>query len=953
MGDFINQIRIRYKIIISFSIIAISLILLAAYQYNLYLALSGTEKSNKRIIETISIINNLKTTLADVQYLQTEIIESTDTNEIVNLNQKWQELNLNFRRNYNSISGTAITEDIAGFQEEWIEMNTALGKVRKQYDSLIAINMDSTVSLVVNRYKLIPKENQNLQENEELNEEDLIYGAAENEEEASLEETPSEIIALPTEAESTEEIVNDFAIPDLFLEDESQGVDLEAKMNEINIQLIDLKKSVNIGYQSIHSILNRNENLLYRIIPLEREAIVEKAQSIINRSGFIILIGMIIAFVMAIWIIGKINVPLEIITKGIRSIRDGNLEISIAKTESKDELGEIQNTLNDAISELNKINGFASALAKNNINENHTAVSDDDMISPNLFAIQQNLKKQLKEKEIRVSADTKYSWINDGIAKFNTLLRQYNQDLPLLADSVLGELIKYVQAMQGGLFVKVLHENNEENFMLELMASYAYNRKKYYKRNIMKGEGLVGTVAVEGKKILLTNLPDDYMEIRSGLGGTEPRCLLVVPMIINDKTLGVLEIASLNLFQEFEIEFIEKVAESIAASISSIKVNEQTSFLLEQSRKQAEELGHEQYERQNIIKELQEAQERALHREEALKKSLAELEIKNNDLKEKDMQVREKIEHVTLDYRKAVANLQAQQQLQNNIFERALDGVIIIDGQGIVTFVNPAAEKLWNYSKDEMLGVSINSMMPNPHNENHDEYINNYLRTGIKKIIGTGRSVPIKTKSGEIRNVFIEIIDTSVGSDIYFTAIIKDMADIQTAHNEILQLNRHNTRLEYKYQKYINELSKLLDENNIDIPELEGSAQKLIENSTAMMLGKDLVDPTRIDIINSLNTAYQHALAENLNKSVDVFNQLIKQFKDYFKLEEELAAQNEFEEVKEHKKYHKRITIKLLEYKDLTKHGDFIVVYEYFDEIKKLVAQHFENEDKNIAPYLT
>jgi hemerythrin len=192
-----------------------------------------------------------------------------------------------------------------------------------------------------------------------------------------------------------------------------------------------------------------------------------------------------------------------------------------------------------------------------------------------------------------------------------------------------------------------------------------------------------------------------------------------------------------------------------------------------------------------------------------------------------------------------------------------------------------------------------------------------------------------------------------VGSEIYFTGIIKDMSDIQMAQNEIMQLNRQNTRIEYKYQKYINELTKLLDENNIGIPELEGTTQKLIENTNAMLLGKDSLDHARIEIIQSLNTAYQHALAENLNKSLDVFNHLIKQFKDYFKVEEDIVTQNEYEDIKEHKKYHKKITIKLLEYKDHTKHSDFVVLYDYFDEIKQLVEQHFENEDKNIAAFLT
>ena len=105
-------------------------------------------------------------------------------------------------------------------------------------------------------------------------------------------------------------------------------------------------------------------------------------------------------------------------------------------------------------------------------------------------------------------------------------------------------------------------------------------KQKYIDQKIYKGEGLAGQSWQEKDTIYVTDVPDDYIAITSGLGDANPTSILIVPLIVNDEVYGAIELASFNEFDEFEIEFLEKIAESIASSISSAKINSKTQKLL-------------------------------------------------------------------------------------------------------------------------------------------------------------------------------------------------------------------------------------------------------------------------------------------------------------------------------------------------------------------------------------
>ena len=161
---------------------------------------------------------------------------------------------------------------------------------------------------------------------------------------------------------------------------------------------------------------------------------------------------------------------------------------------------------------------------------------------------------------------------------------------------------------------------------LELKACYAYERKKYIEKRIEIGMGLLGQCYLEGATVFMTSVPDNYLQITSGLGQANPKCLILVPLKMNDVTHGVLEVASFHVLEKYQIEFFEKIAESIASSISGVRINERTKQLLADSQSQSEMLRSQEEEMRQNLEEMQATQEEMNRKEQEYIKRIQELE---------------------------------------------------------------------------------------------------------------------------------------------------------------------------------------------------------------------------------------------------------------------------------------------------------------------------------------
>ncbi|MBK9270277.1 MAG: PAS domain-containing sensor histidine kinase [Saprospiraceae bacterium] len=131
------------------------------------------------------------------------------------------------------------------------------------------------------------------------------------------------------------------------------------------------------------------------------------------------------------------------------------------------------------------------------------------------------------------------------------------------------------------------------------------------------------------------------------------------------------------------------------------------------------------------------------------------------------------------------------QNILDSVFESAIDGVIVIDHQGIIQRINKSACQLFGYIKEELLFKNIHVLVPSPHHEHHNQYIQNYLQTGVKKIMGIGRDVYGKRKDGTQFPIRLSISEFKIAEDIFFTGVIHDQTEQKLTEQKLQDLARN------------------------------------------------------------------------------------------------------------------------------------------------------------------
>ncbi len=365
---------------------------------------------------------------------------------------------------------------------------------------------------------------------------------------------------------------------------------------------------------------NQQDNL--KVSQQVMEISFEKARIFVLISSIIlVLLAMIISIITIRSQIGPINYIKKILIQMGRGILP-NEKIK----ERNDEIGEIAVALNSLVKGLKDISNFSIEIGKGNFNSEFTPLSKDDILGNSLIKMREELRNAVMEEQKRKREDEQRNWATQGIAKFSEILRQNNNDLNELSNSIISNLVNYLNANQGGIFI--VNQDEKEGTVLEMTGCYAYNRQKYLQKKYLPGEGLVGRCYLEGETIFLTDIPKDYIKITSGLGEDNPTCLIVVPLMHNDIVYGVVELASFSQFEPYQIEFVEKIATSIASTISVVKINIETTKLLEQSRQQTEEMAAQEEELRQNLEELRAIQEESARKEQLMKKEIKELKTR-------------------------------------------------------------------------------------------------------------------------------------------------------------------------------------------------------------------------------------------------------------------------------------------------------------------------------------
>ena len=310
------------------------------------------------------------------------------------------------------------------------------------------------------------------------------------------------------------------------------------------------------------------------------------------------------------------------VVQPIKNLRDvlvdmgkGKL-IQMKESYREDELGEMHSAMVDLTKGISAQSSFANQIGFGKYDEEFKLQSEEDVMGSALLTMRSNLKKNAEEERKR-------SWATEGIAEIGNILREQTKTTSELYDKILKFVITYTRSNQGGLFL--LNDENTEP-CLDLVSTYAYERKKFLEKKIEIGEGLLGQCVLEGGTIYLTEIPNGYLQISSGLGHSTPNCILIVPLKINEVIHGVIEIASFNQFEDYQINFVEKLTENIASAISSIRINEKTRILLESSQQQTEEMRSQEEEMKQNMEELSATQEELTRKENDYLNKIASLE---------------------------------------------------------------------------------------------------------------------------------------------------------------------------------------------------------------------------------------------------------------------------------------------------------------------------------------
>ena len=717
--------------------------------------------------------------------------------------------------------------------------------------------------------------------------------------------------------------------------------------NDANIEekskdyVTELKNEQKKHYQLITKFNGEIDKML-TIVELKSNGLINKSMeesstigsSNINTMIIFMLIGIVVSIVLAMYISSLIVKPLEKLMKYAKRLSEGELP-EFEDEVYTDEVGQTAASIEQLTTGLQKTSDFAHAIGQGDFSSNYQPLSDKDVLGNSLLNMRKSLQNANREEKKRQSEDIQRNWTTEGQALFAEILRHHPENVTELADDIMVNLVKYIKANQGGIFF--YQDQDPNDVYLELLSAYAYNRKKFIKKKIHLGEGLVGSCAQEKYTIYLTDIPDDYIEIESGIGSANPKSLLIVPLKIENDILGVIELASFNEMKPFEIELVEKIAESIAATLQTTRINTRTAELLEQSKNQTQAMKDQEEEMKQTIEEMQATQEDSMKREDDFLRELKEMEAINRTLEQQASLQDNEIESLKKKYNTSHKLVGERENYEKALYNIISAAIITTNEEGIIQYVNELFIDLLGYKSAEVIGRSVYTILGF---ETKETEMAKALQAEYGSIVNTkGRDITVKHKNGNGIGFWLTVTANIFDEKVTYTIVLSDLTMLNNERIKAKGFEEEMLVSKFELEMKTEILEGLLVKNKIELPGID--QEYSIVDYAQNKIGLNIIDSQTKKWTEHINKFYADFKRKAAPKSIlQSLDELIDYTGYHFGFEDKYLKDFNYSKYDEFKQNHDAFMSTLQKYRADYADGESIAIIKAITFIKSWMSNY-------------
>lgn len=844
----INNFSIRNKIVLSIVLIFFVSVGIGITMYNNLMSYEKTLNSNL-------FFNHYYVSLSQIQnnynYLQITILNISNVKsreEIIKYSNDFRNIDIQITKQFDNLRSVSLENYDSKQVNQIVELNDTLNAIELTYKQVIF----TTYSKLEDQIQLVNQPQNIFQNYKTLLQEQINAGT---------------LTSIDIKNKTKDTLINELVY---------------IYKNTISDLKNYLLKQLNIENQKIERIKNTYVSKQFNKEEFEKTS--SKNQKIFI---YLFIIFVSISVIVLIFITYTIVRPLLNINENLNKLSNGEM-IENINTERRDEIGLIENSLNYLINYLKENSQFAKSLAQGDFEANLKAQHVEDILRNSLLTLRDSLISAKKEEQKRAIEDYRRQRTAEAISKFADILRTFQNDLNTLSKELISNLVKFLNANQGMLFT--LNDDGDSKY-LKLLSTYAWDREKFIEKRIEVGEGLIGSVVIDKFSVYMTDVPEDYIEIKSGTGSANPKSLLITPLKVEDEVLGILELASFNEFESYEIKLVESISENIASTLKSVKISAKTSELLENFQIQAFEMKEQEETLKNKINDLRKIENDFKLKEEDYIQKIKQLEDIQKQLNFKFIQVKKQLDDLSIDYSSV---LEKTETLKNNFYNslnNTDDGIIIINENNIVEYINKAFIDITGYSELELIGSNIKQYIISKEEVTFNTFLN-YSQDTESKMLEMVKINKKDSKQIDI-SVFFTIISENEKQKVMLSIRDKSKYIIkQDTEDDFI-----DKILKVSFEKSIKSdyFEKYILENNLSIPEVEINKNEIISWSSYLELGISLIDKQHQKWIQFINELYS-AILNNSKEEIllDIFKRLFEYTDYHFGFEEKYMKEFSF-----------------------------------------------------------